>query len=160
LDLKGVGVAFWYLSITPQNNSRAVVKNLGILVCRSILRLTITDLKLNIVTSQQWVYSRTLILNTADSRKKSEFFYKCYVLISSTVCVRNQTIVANIVFSKSYPRNLLVAFLLSDYHFYFQNCQFRALFWRLTAYQAEIQNVVTWNYSRVIELLISQKWHF
>jgi hypothetical protein len=49
--IKGVGVAFWYLSITPQNNSKAVVKNLRILVCRSILRLTMTHLRLKIVIS-------------------------------------------------------------------------------------------------------------
>ena len=56
-DLKGVGVVIWYLSIPPQNNFRAVVKNLRIVVCRSILRLTITHLKLNIVTSHQQVVS-------------------------------------------------------------------------------------------------------
>ncbi len=57
IDLKGVGVAFWYLSITPQNSSRAVVKNLRILVCRSSLRLTITHLKVNLVTSHHQVVS-------------------------------------------------------------------------------------------------------
>jgi hypothetical protein len=57
LDIKGVGVAFWYLSITPQNKSRAVVKNLRILVCRSILHLTSTYVKVNIVTSHHQVVS-------------------------------------------------------------------------------------------------------
>ena len=42
---KGVIVAFWYLSIMPQNNSRAVAKNLRMLVCRSRLRLTIFEKK-------------------------------------------------------------------------------------------------------------------
>ena len=56
-QIKGVGVAFWYLSITHQNNSRAVVKNLRILVCRYIIRLTITHLKLKIVTSHHQVLS-------------------------------------------------------------------------------------------------------
>ena len=55
--LKGVGVAFWYLSITPQIKSRAVVKNLRILVCRSSLCLTITHLKVNLVTSHHQVVS-------------------------------------------------------------------------------------------------------
>jgi hypothetical protein len=72
-----------------------------------------------------------MILNTADSRKQIVFyrvFYKYYILISSTVCVQNQTTVANKVYSKSNPRNLLVSFIFSDYHFYVQNCRFRALF--------------------------------
>ncbi len=55
--LKGVGVVIWYLSIPPHNNSRAVVKNLRILVYRSSLRLTIPYLKLNIVTSHHQVVS-------------------------------------------------------------------------------------------------------
>jgi hypothetical protein len=50
-----------------------------------------------------------LIFNTADSRKNC-FFYKYFVLLSSTVCVENETIVANIVFRESYTRNLLVVF--------------------------------------------------
>ena len=54
---KGVGVVIWYLSIPPHNNSRAVVKNLRILVYRSSLRLTIPYLKLNIVTSHHQVVS-------------------------------------------------------------------------------------------------------
>jgi hypothetical protein len=60
-------------------------------------------------------------------------------LISSTVCVENQTIVANIVSSKLYTRNLLVAFIFYNSHFYVQNYRFRALFCRFTANQAEIQ---------------------
>ena len=55
--VKGVGVAFWYLSITPQNKSRVVVKILRILVCRSSLRLTITHLKVNLGTSHHLVVS-------------------------------------------------------------------------------------------------------
>jgi hypothetical protein len=47
-NFKGVGFAFKYLSIMPQNNSRTVVKNLRILVCRSSLRLTIPYLILKI----------------------------------------------------------------------------------------------------------------
>ena len=58
IGFKGVGVAFWNLSIVPQNNSRTVVKNLRILVCRSNLRLTIKHLKLKIVTSHQQVLSQ------------------------------------------------------------------------------------------------------
>ena len=45
--VKGEGVAFWYFSITPQKNSRAVVKNLRILVCRYTPSLTITHLQVN-----------------------------------------------------------------------------------------------------------------
>ena len=56
--VKRVGVVIWYLSIPLHDNSRAVVKNLGILVCRSILRLTITHLKLKIVTSHHQVLSQ------------------------------------------------------------------------------------------------------
>jgi hypothetical protein len=48
---------------------------------------------------------------TADFRNKLELFYKYNVLISSTLCVQNQTTVANIVSSKSFLRNLLMAFL-------------------------------------------------
>ena len=48
--IKGVGVVIWYLSIPPHNNSRVVVRNLRILVYRSSLRLTITHLKVNLVT--------------------------------------------------------------------------------------------------------------
>ena len=48
--LKGVGVVIWYLSIPPHNNFRVVVRNLRILVYRSSLRLTITHLKVNLVT--------------------------------------------------------------------------------------------------------------
>jgi hypothetical protein len=53
-----VGVVIWYLSIPPHNNSRAVVKNLRIFVCRHIFRLTITHLKLKIVTSHHQVLSQ------------------------------------------------------------------------------------------------------
>ena len=38
--IKGVDVVIWYLSITSQNNSRAVVENLRILVCWSSLTIT------------------------------------------------------------------------------------------------------------------------
>jgi hypothetical protein len=84
-----------------------------------------------------------LILTTADSRKNYKFFIKIFVLISSTVSVQTQAIVGNIVTSKSYPRNLLVAFKFSNYHFKFQNCHFRALFCWFTAHQAEIRKNTT-----------------
>ena len=58
ISLNGVGVAFWYLSITHQNNSKAIVKNQRKLVRRSIFRLTITHLKLKIVTSHHQVLSQ------------------------------------------------------------------------------------------------------
>jgi hypothetical protein len=61
------------------------------------------------------------------------FFYKYLVLLFSTVCVENETIVANIISSKSYTRNLLLALRFSNFHFYVQNCRFRALFCRFTA---------------------------
>jgi hypothetical protein len=51
-----------------------------------------------------------LIFNTADSRRKIKFFIKI-MFWSLALCVQNETIVANIVFSKPYPRNLLVAFI-------------------------------------------------
>ena len=60
-----------------------------------------------------------------------------------TVCVENQTIVANIVSKKSYPRNILMTFKFSNYHFYFQNCHFRALFCRFTANQGKIRKMTT-----------------
>jgi hypothetical protein len=62
--IKGVGVAFVYLSITPQNSSRAVVKNLRILVCRSSLLHH---------TTRWWVYSRAL-----------NGFFKIYLLLDLT----------------------------------------------------------------------------
>ena len=84
-----------------------------------------------------------LILNAADLSEKIKVFNKYQDLISSSVYVQNQTKVAHIVFSKSYPRNLMVAFQLSHYHFYFQHYQFRALFPRLSAYEAEVQTNTT-----------------
>ena len=57
LRFKGVRVVIWYLSIPPHNNSRVVVRNLRILVYRSSLRLTITHLKVNLVTSHHQVVS-------------------------------------------------------------------------------------------------------
>ena len=71
--------------------------------------------------------------------KKIVFFYKYFFLLSSTVCVENETLVAYIVSRKSYTRNLLLALRFSNFHFYVQNCRFRALFCRFTANQAEIQ---------------------
>jgi hypothetical protein len=49
-------------------------------------------------------------------------------LISSTVSVQNQTIVANIVSSKPYPRNLLVAFKLLILTFIFEIFDFAHFF--------------------------------
>jgi hypothetical protein len=46
--IKGVGVVNWYLSIPPQNNSRAVVNNLSPLFYMSSLRLPISYLILKI----------------------------------------------------------------------------------------------------------------
>jgi hypothetical protein len=45
--------------------------------------------------------------------------------------------------SKSYPRNVLVAFKFSNHHFYFQNCDFRALFCLFTANKTEIEKTTT-----------------
>jgi hypothetical protein len=75
--------------------------------------------------------------------KEIGFFYKYFVSLSSTVCVENETIVANIIFKKSYTRNILVAFRFSNFHFYVQNCRFCALFCRFTANQAKIQKSTT-----------------
>jgi hypothetical protein len=60
-------------------------------------------------------------------------------------CVKNETIVANIVSRKSYTRNLLVAFKFSNFHFYVQNCRFRAFFCRFTANQAKIQKSTSYS---------------
>jgi hypothetical protein len=46
----------------------------------------------------------------SEFKKKFKSSHLNFVLISSTVCVHKQTIVANIVSSKLYPRNLLVVF--------------------------------------------------
>jgi hypothetical protein len=72
-------------------------------------------------------------------KKKIKLFHQNYFLISSTVSDQNQTIVANTVSSKPYPRNLLVAFKFSYSHFHIQNCRFRALFFRFTANQVKIR---------------------
>ena len=91
-------------------------------------------------------------------RYQQGFFYKYFVLLSSTVCVENETIVANIVSRKSYTRNLLVAFKFSNFHFYVQNCRFRALCCWFTANQAKIQkstsNTIqpTYSHDRIIDL--------
>jgi hypothetical protein len=71
-------------------------------------------------------YGLILNRNGASDQKISLFF-------SIIRCVQNQTIVANIVPSKPYPRNLLVAFKLSNSHFYIENFWFSALFCRFTA---------------------------
>ena len=58
----------------------------------------------------------------------------------------------------SYTRNLLVAFKFSNFHFYVQNCRFRALCCRFTANQAKIQkstsNTIqpTHSHDRIIDL--------
>jgi hypothetical protein len=52
-----------------------------------------------------------------------------------------ESAVFNIVSSKPYPKNLLVAFKFSNSHFHIQNCRFRALFCGFTANQAEIQKI-------------------
>jgi hypothetical protein len=54
----GVGVAFWYFSITPPNNSRVVVKNLRIIACRSGLCLTIQYVILKIGKPHHQVLSQ------------------------------------------------------------------------------------------------------
>jgi hypothetical protein len=77
--------------------------------------------------------------------EKIGFFYKYFVLLSSTVCVKNETIVANTVSSKSYRRNLLLALRISNSHFYVQNVRFRALFCRFTANQADIQKSTSYS---------------
>jgi hypothetical protein len=45
-------------------------------------------------------------------------------IISRIVCVQNRIIVDNIVFSKSYPRHLLMAFIFSNHHFMFKIVKF------------------------------------
>jgi hypothetical protein len=91
---------------------------------------------------------------------KFKVFHQNFILVSSTVCVQNQTIVANIVSSKSYPRSLLVAFKFSNYHF-FSKLWFSRTF--LLIYSQSDRN---WKklhprwYVRHLELLIFQKWRF
>ena len=60
-----------------------------------------------------------------------------------------QIIVDNTVSSKSYSKNLLMAF---DYHFNFQNCQFCSLL-RLTAYKVEIKKHNQFNIRDTFDLL-------
>jgi hypothetical protein len=79
-----------------------------------------------------------LIFNTFGARDQNLIFIKKLKFFSRIRCLENETIVADIVSSKSYPRNLLVAFIFSNSHFYVQNCRFHTLFWRFTANQAEI----------------------
>ena len=74
-----------------------------------------------------------LILNRNGARNQKIILMKKFIFFSRIRCVQNQTIVANIVFSKPHPRNFLVAFKFSNSHFHIQNFQFRALFCRFTA---------------------------
>ena len=84
-----------------------------------------------------------LILDTNGARDQNIIFIKNSIknyLFSRICCVQNHIIVANIVSSKSYPRNLLVPFIFSNYQFYVQDCRFRACFCRFTANQVKILN--------------------
>jgi hypothetical protein len=125
--------------------------NFGVIGCKSTktcAKLKILNIKVRIRKSKchqkipciqfagNDISNYGLIFNTTDSRKKIGFFYKYFVLPSSTVCVENETLVANIVSSKLYTRNLLVALRFSNSHFYVQNFRFRARFCRFTANHA------------------------
>jgi hypothetical protein len=92
--------------------------------------------------------------------KKIGCFYKYFVLLSSTVCVKHETIVANIVSRKSYTRNLLVAFIFSNFQFYVQNCRFRALFVDLQSIRPKFKEVLPIRCSLTLELVIFWKWCF
>ena len=99
-----------------------------------------------------------LIFKTNSAREQNEIFIEKPYFFSRIRCVENETIVANIVSRKSYTRNLLVAFKFSNFHFYVQNCRFRALCCRFTANQAKIQkstsNTIqpTYSHDRIIDL--------
>jgi hypothetical protein len=92
--------------------------------------------------------------------KKIRVFYKYYVLISNFVCVRNQTIVAFIGFSKSYSRNFMASFILSNHDFYFQNCQFRALFDNSQPIRSKFEKVLFIRSSSPFGLDKFRKWRF
>ena len=88
--------------------------------------------------------------------QKIKVFHLNHDLYSSSVCIENQTIVANTVSSKTYSRNLLVSFKFSNYHFYSQNCHFCALFPRLTAYMIKIQKQLMDTLRDTLRLLYSK----
>jgi hypothetical protein len=81
-----------------------------------------------------------LISNRNGARDKKTILI---IIFSRIRFVQNQTLVANIFYSKPCPRNLLMAFKFSNSDFYFQNCGFRALYGRFKANQAEIQKSTT-----------------
>jgi hypothetical protein len=72
-------------------------------------------------------------------------------------CVRFLVyIVADIVSSKSYTRNLLVALRFSNSYFYVQNFRFCALFCRFTVNQAEIKKYFPFDVHQPLGLLYSE----
>jgi hypothetical protein len=92
--------------------------------------------------AENHIGNQGLISNRNGARDKKAILIKNFIF-SRIRCVQNQTLVANIYYSKSCLRNLLMAFKFSNSDFYFQNCGFRALFGRFTANQAEIQKSTT-----------------
>jgi hypothetical protein len=82
-----------------------------------------------------------LILNR-NARDQKIILMKKFKFFSRIRCDHNQTIVANIVISKPYPRNFLLSLKLSNSHFYIRNFRFRALFCRFTAtFENSLQNL-------------------
>ena len=125
----------------------SIFLNLSLIGCKSTkkcAKLKIFNIKLRIRKSKchqripcirftgNDISNYCLIFNTTDPRIKIGFFYRYFVLVSSTVCVENETKVAYIVSSKSYTRDFLVALRFSNSHFYVQNFRFRSLFCRFT----------------------------
>ena len=97
----------------------------------------------------------------SEFKKKIKVFLKYFVLISSTVCVENRTIVAYIVFSKSYLRNLLMAFIFFLIRtFVFKIVDFAHFFVDLQPIKPKFKKVLPIQCSPTLELVTFRKWRF
>jgi hypothetical protein len=126
--------------------------NFGLIGCKStnkcakMKRVTVGKYKCHQKIPWVWfggtnISNFCLILNTYGARDQNIILMKNFNFFLGSA--QNQIIVADIVPSKSYLRNLLMALIFSDYNFYVQNFHFCVLFCRLTANQAEIRKTTT-----------------
>jgi hypothetical protein len=119
-----------------------IFSNFGLIGCKSTKKFAkMTILKLKVIIRKfkchqkiLWVWfagnninNYGLILNTNGARDQNK------ILMKNSKCFLESAVIKIIpyfliVSSKSYPRNLLVAFKLSNYHFYLQNCHFAHFF--------------------------------
>jgi hypothetical protein len=71
-------------------------------------------------------------------------------------CVEDETMVAYIVSSKSYTRNLLVVLILFNSHFYVQNCRFAHFFVHLQPIRSKFKKCSPFEVYQLLGLLHSE----